>query len=391
MGSIKFKDKKDMILAINALRSRSGGAKSHLVGILSNLEPCKYKISFIHIWGYQELLDMLPNESWLIKHCPESTNKSIAFQLIWERYYLKKEIRLNKCNFLLNTDAGTTCRFKPSTTMSRDMLSYEPGEMQRYGFSMSRIRLSILKWVQNRSLTNSTSAIFLTNYASKVIQNSCGSIKNFVIVPHGVSLNFEFKDTIYRKFPLNNDFIKCLYVSNADLYKHQWVVIKAIEILRNKGYKIKLDLIGGGEGRAQAKINRQMAISDPNGLYVKQYDYLSQKDLPLYYKRSDISIFASSCENMPNTLIEAMSSGLPIACSNRGPMPEVLLDAGIYFNPEDALSIADAIENIINNENIRFDLSKKAVNYSKKYSWPRCAHETFSHIVDVYQTIKQKI
>jgi len=44
-----------------------------------------------------------------------------------------------------------------------------------------------------------------------------------------------------------------------------------------------------------------------------------------------------------NILVEAMASGLPIACSNRGPMPEVLGDAGVYFDPEDPHDIARAL------------------------------------------------
>lgn len=376
-----------MIIAINALRSRSGGAKSHLVGILSNLDPKKYNISYVHVWGYKELLNMLPNKSWLKKHCPNATNKSILSQLIWEGYYLTKELKKNNCNYLLNTDAGTICRFNPSTTMSRDMLSYEPGEMQRYGFSLSRLRLIVLKWIQNRSLAKSTSAIFLTNYASKIIQKSCGIRKNSVVIPHGVSLNFNTQISEKKTFPLNNQFIKCLYISNADLYKHQWVVIKAIKILRNQGYNIKLDLVGGGEGKAQLKINKQILISDPNSLFVKQYGYLSQNDLPNYYKNSDIFIFASSCENMPNTLIEAMSSGVPIACSNRGPMPEVLRDSGVYFNPEDEISIAAAIKKLINNKDLRHNLSQKSLIYSQKFSWLKCSSETFSHIQNTYKSL----
>jgi glycosyltransferase involved in cell wall biosynthesis len=65
--------------------------------------------------------------------------------------------------------------------------------------------------------------------------------------------------------------------------------------------------------------------------------------------KSDIFVFASSCENMPNTLIEGMAAGLKIACSSRGPMPEVLKDAGYYFDPESPVSISKAIEQIILN------------------------------------------
>ena len=43
-----------------------------------------------------------------------------------------------------------------------------------------------------------------------------------------------------------------------------------------------------------------------------------------------------------------MASGIPIACSNRGPMPEILRDGGIYFDPENVDSIKDALELMIN-------------------------------------------
>ena len=56
-------------------------------------------------------------------------------------------------------------------------------------------------------------------------------------------------------------------------------------------------------------------------------------------KRAHLFVFASSCENMPNTLVEAMASGLPIACSDRGPMPEILRDGGTYFDPENEVTI----------------------------------------------------
>ena len=38
--------------------------------------------------------------------------------------------------------------------------------------------------------------------------------------------------------------------------------------------------------------------------------------------------------------------GLPIACSNKGPMPEILRNAGAYFDPNSSISIRKAIEKI---------------------------------------------
>jgi glycosyltransferase involved in cell wall biosynthesis len=79
---------------------------------------------------------------------------------------------------------------------------------------------------------------------------------------------------------------------------------------------------------------------------------------------------------MPNSLIESMATGLPIACSNRGPMPEILIDGGVYFDPEDYLSISSAIKELIKDPNLREEKAHKAKQYSKIYTWNRCSRET---------------
>jgi len=63
--------------------------------------------------------------------------------------------------------------------------------------------------------------------------------------------------------------------------------------------------------------------------FITQTGVVPPNDLATLLAEFDLFIFASSCENMPNTLLEGMASDLPIACSNRGPMPEVLRDGGV--------------------------------------------------------------
>ena len=69
--------------------------------------------------------------------------------------------------------------------------------------------------------------------------------------------------------------------------------------------------------------------------------------MPLQFSKHDAVIYASSCENMPNILIESMASGLPIACSDKQPMPEFLKNGGYYFNANSVDSIQKAIINLI--------------------------------------------
>ena len=135
-----------MKLAIDASRNRSGGAIRHLVELLKNINPNTSGITEVHLWSYKKLLDQIDNKEWLIKHSPEALNKGVMFQLFWQRFILPKEFKANNCDIILNTDAGTISRITPSVTMSRDMLSYEPGEIERYPLGRARIRLILLKY-----------------------------------------------------------------------------------------------------------------------------------------------------------------------------------------------------------------------------------------------------
>ena len=365
-------------LGINASRARSGGAITHLVGMLQEANPVDFKIDEVHVWSYGKLLTALPERFWLVKHTvPDGF---LLRQLWWERFSLPGELRASGCSILLNVGAGSVCRFSPAVTMSRDMLSYEPGEIERYGLSKGRLRLIALRYVQNASLRAADGVIFLTRYASNVIQRSCGELSHVTYVSHGVGASFQ---SIEHPFPWPDERerpIRCLYISNALPYKHQWHVVEAVAQLRKRGFALQLDLVGGGEGEAQARLERQIAKSDLEGEFVTQHAFAPQHTLLDFLSRADLFIFASSCENMPNTLVEAMAAGLPIACSDRGPMPEVLQDGGVYFNPENPDSIAVAIMDLVINPDKRMQLATRAKDLSRQYSWARCAHETFSFI-----------
>src|SRR5690606_24895104 len=127
--------------------------------------------------------------------------------------------------------------------------------------------------------------------------------------------------------------------SNAAPYKHQWHVVEAIAKARAQGADLSLFLVGGGKGAAQQRLEDAIKRHDPKGEFVKQVEFLEHAKIPAVIAEADVFVFASSCENLPITLLEGMAAGLPIACSDRGPMPEVLQDGGAYFDPEDPEAI----------------------------------------------------
>ena len=288
-----------IVVGVDASRNRSGGAKAHLIGLIARGNPLEHGIRQVHLWAYRSLLDAVPDQSWLIKHNPPALEKPLIQQIIWQIFQLPVEAGDADCDIMLNTDAGTMSSVSPSITMSRDMLSYEPGEIERYGWSKARLRLILLRYIQNRSLRRSNGAIFLTNHAANVIQKSCGPLHRIAFIPHGVGQNFQ-ELTHALPWPANGDRpVRLLYVSNAAWYKHQWMVIRAVEQLRIEGVNVVLTLVGGGSGPAQDRLRHQMSTSDPRGEFVTQREFVPQADLPGYlagksHRHNPIRYFAQS-------------------------------------------------------------------------------------------------
>ncbi len=378
-----------LTLGIDASRNRSGGAKAHLIGILSEVDPTRSGIGAVHVWAFKSLLDAIPDRPWLVKHNPSALEKGLPAQLWWQATGLIREAREVGCDILFTTDASTVCRFQPMVVLSQDMLSYEPNVMQSFGHGYSRARLIAILYLQNWVFRRAQGVIFLTRYAATAIQQSCGLLPNITHIPHGVGAAFQALEAAHTWPPVAGRAVRCLYISNTAPYKHQWHVVRAVAQLRQRGYALQLELVGGGEGKAQTRLEAQIALSDPGREFVTQREFVPQQTLPGLLEAADLFVFASSCENMPNTLVEAMAAGLPIASSNRGPMPEVLEDGGVFFDPEDPNSIAAAIEDLITNSGKRTRLAARAKELSRQYSWARCARETFSFIAQTAKRITQ--
>jgi glycosyltransferase involved in cell wall biosynthesis len=376
--------KENIVVGIDASRNRSGGAKSHLIGILSNIDFSKSDIYKVHVWSYRSLLDSLPENKFIVKHYTPELEKSLIRQIFWQFLHLPRELKKFNCNILFSSDASTFCRFDPMVVLSQDLLSYEPGIIRQYALSKELPRLLLILFLQNMAFRSSKGVIFLTNYASNIIQKSCGKLSEYTVIPHGSDK--EYQDVhMNKKLKLHNTTIKCLYVSNVEIYKYQWIVVQAIAYLREKGYDISLSLIGDGNGKAKDKLNHQINKYDKDNRFINFFGFLDKNKILSKFEESDIFIFASGCEAFGIALLEAMSCGAPIASSNRSCIPELLKDGGVYFNPSNSLSIAKSVESLINNNSLRSQMSGRAKYLSNQYSWEKCSTDTWKYISYVYK------
>ena len=210
-----------------------------------------------------------------------------------------------------------------------------------------------------------------------MVTKELSAIKQSAVIAHGLDPVFLIDKK--HSYQLGNK-IKLLYVSPFYRYKHQIEVVKAVQLLREEtGLDIYISLIGGGNSSSASELNNYV-IKENIQAFVFVKGNMNYENLSGEYSAADIFIFASSCETFGITILEAMGARLPIACSDRTGLSEILKDAGLYFNPEDPKSIAETVQKLILDINLRETLGEKAYHYTLDYTWKRCASETFNYI-----------
>jgi glycosyltransferase involved in cell wall biosynthesis len=368
-------------IGIDASSSKEGGGIRHLTEILKHFKPLNYPIKNIKVWGNQRTLSKIPEYPWLIKIHVPILEKSIFHRLYWWLFLFDSTLKRD-CDVLLSTGGTFLGRFRPFVAMSRNMLVFDKKERSRYGWSINRLRLIILRYAQSVTFRKAAGIIFVSKYAQEVVSTQVDlAKKKTTVIYHGVAKEFNNQPKIQKNFS-NNDVINLLYVSTIDAYKHNWNVVEATHQLREKGYNLYLNVIGGNGFRPSMKKFRcSIEKFDPLSQYIRYHGMLDHQDVVEHYKNADIFVYSSTCENMPNILIEAMSAGLPIVCSKHQPMPEFIDNAAEYYDPTSAVATANALETVINSSEKRTQISELAYQKSKKYSWEKCSHETFSFLL----------
>jgi glycosyltransferase involved in cell wall biosynthesis len=112
------------------------------------------------------------------------------------------------------------------------------------------------------------------------------------------------------------------------------------------------------------------------GDHVEFLGGLEVDDLIKLYQKCSLFVFPSTVETFGNPLVEAMACGAPIASSNAAAMPEVLGDAGLYFDPNKISDIRDTILKVLSDEELRNSISQLAEARSYEFHWEKAEAKT---------------
>ena len=176
-------------------------------------------------------------------------------------------------------------------------------------------------------------------------------------------------------YGIEGDYILC--VSSIQPRKNLPRLVRAYESLRNKrgpGKLPKLVLVGKCAWLYDETLRSIEEGRMKDSIILT--GYVPQSDLPALYSGSICFVYPSYFEGFGLPPLEAMKCGTPVIAGNRTSLPEVVGDAGILVDPFDVNAIAAAIERLVDDPDLRQQLSVKGVARSRLFDWNETARRT---------------
>ena len=239
----------------------------------------------------------------------------------------------------------------------------------------------------------------------------------FSIIYHGVDhINYNMNvksrvseiDKFKTKYNIADDYI--LYTGMWKRHKNILRMMQAFLLYRteNPDSKIQLVLVGKIDKKEPEvikeieRINQELAVSSQQPAVKNEINcqpptanckpiittgFIEEEELPLAYAGAFVYCIPSLSEGFGWPPLEAMACGTPVISSRESCMPEILGDAPLYFDAYKVEDIAEKLNIIISDKDLRKNLIKKGLLQVKKYNWEECAKQTF----EVYRKLLEKI
>lgn len=180
-----------------------------------------------------------------------------------------------------------------------------------------------------------------------------------------VNINIPEKSLNKKDYSKKGDLFKIGVIADYNNhYKGLAEAIKAISLLKTRGYNVSLHILGSG---TLLDYYTSLALE----YNVQSFTFFegrlnSNKEIVEWLQKLDVYIQPSYTEGLPRALIEAMSVGLPAVATNVGGVAELVSDS-FLIKPYDYQALADKIEVLLQSQKLRFKIGSLNYDISKDY------------------------
>lgn len=190
-------------------------------------------------------------------------------------------------------------------------------------------------------------------------------------------------EPVLRRYGLTADSRWLLYVGGISPHKNLQRLVEAFkQLIVNPTFAdVKLVLVGDYQNDTfhsdYPALKAQMERLYLNDKVIFT-GYVKDEDLVYLYNATSTFVLPSLEEGFGLPAIEAMACGAPVVVSNRGSLPEIVGNAGRYFNPYDSVDICKAIQDVLEDTALRTTMSEAGKSRSTQFTWEAAAAKTLS-------------
>ena len=212
--------------------------------------------------------------------------------------------------------------------------------------------------------------------------------KKISIVPNGVKLSeFRMKEDRRDELGFSKDQTIVIFMGPIGKRKGAFDLLDAVPSVLVNAPNTRFVFCGEGEFDGELETFKEDINAKNLFSHVKCAGSVTGQEKYDYYLSSDIFVLPSYAENLPNSLLEAMASGLPVVVSDVGGIPELVKDGfnGFLVKAGDVNAIAKNVTDLAKDGNLRKSMGKINLTLVKeKYDMPIIADK----IGDIYMSCR---
>ena len=335
-----------------------GGTEIYLRNLLAALAEIDSTNEYVIFSNRETTDDLAPSAPHFIRAQQSVNASNRPVRILWEQTRLPFAVAQHRLDVLLNPGfTGPILCPCPQVTVFHDLQhKRHPEHFRWFDLPFWRLFLFCSAVISRRLIAVSASTRDdLLRYYPVDATRVC-------VIPHGVEP--QFFEIARRRKP--EPMILC--VSTLHPHKNLDRLIRAFMQFRKSRPEYRL-VIAGLRGFAAERLD------EIAGDGVRLTGWITREELYGLFERAAAFVYPSTFEGFGMPVLEAMASGLPLACSRIEPLQSVALDAARYFDPnsdEDLLAALNEVTLLIDN--------RAGIERARQYSWQASARTTLEVI-----------
>ena len=272
----------------------------------------------------------------------------------------------------------------PTVGVVHDMAAF-------WGTRQTREHLgAVLRMILPNSLRRLDRIIAVSEWVKgELVERAHVSESRIEVVPNGVDHSafyprprVEGGEVLIQPFSFSQPYVLC--VSRIDHpVKNHIRLIEAFGIFKERTRPLLHRLVLAGGDSNNAGMVKAAAAASPWRSDIFFTGHFPFNSLPELYTGAEFVVFPSMYEGFGMGVVEAMASGVPVACARAASLPETAEHAALYFDPLDPEDMADRMVTLATQKDIADECRRLGLERAQSFSWDRCAERTLEIIQEM--------